>query len=236
MKKVLSSLLILSSLTLASEYYSKLEPVESYNIKSSVSGKVLYVNSQVEGKFVVNDTLVKIDDKINKIELKQTKEKLRTLQEVLSIEEEILESYKKVSSKSKFDKDNQKIKILNIKSSIVDLETKIATLKDSIENKQLKEKNRYIYDINVKEGDYVNPGSVLYTSKDTTSGKLEVFIPIDEAKIIKSKSIYLDGKKTDLKISKFYDIADSKHISSYKCEIVVPKPQTFSKLVKVEFK
>jgi len=236
MRKVLSSLLILSSLAMASEYYAKVEPVESYTIKSSVSGKVLYVNSKLEGKFVSDDTLVKIDDKLNKIELNQTKQKLRTLQEVLRIEEEILESFNKVSSKSKFDKDNQKIKILNIKSSIVDLETKIETLKDNIKNKNLTEKNRYIYNIDVNEGEYVNPGSTLYTSLDTTSGKLEIFIPIDEAKTIKSKTIYLDGIKTDLKISKLYDVADSKHISSYKCEIVVPKPQTFSKLVKVEFK
>ena len=69
-----------------------------------------------------------------------------------------------------------------------------------------------------------------------SAGKLEIYIPIDQAANIKNKSIYLNGLKTDLKISKLYKIADTTHISSYKCEIVIPTPKSFSNLVKIEFK
>ena len=71
---------------------------------------------------------------------------------------------------------------------------------------------------------------------DLSAGKLEIYIPIDKSAEIQNKSIYLDGIKTDLKISKLYTVADSTHISSYKCEIIVPSPKSFSNLVKIEFK
>jgi hypothetical protein len=121
-------------------------------------------------------------------------------------------------------------------SSISDLETKIATLKDTIAKKVLVEKSNYIYDIAVEIDDYVTPGVLLYSSMDLSAGKLVVFIPISDANDIETKTIYLDGIKTDLKISKLYKVADSTHISSYKCEIIVPMPKTFSNLVKIEFK
>lgn len=236
MKKIIFSLMLASSFSFASEYYAKLEPVVTYDIKSSVSGKVEYVNDAIEGKQANESTIIKIDNYVNKIDLKYSKEKLDTLEKILAIEEDTLKSYNKVSSKSKFDKDTQKVKILNIVSSISDLQTKIKTLEDTIKNKILEEKSNYIYDISVEEGDYVNPGSALYTAMDLSSGKLSIFIPLDEASTIKEKTIYIDGEKSNLTISKLYDVADSKHISSYKCEIIVPNPKSFSKLVKIEFK
>ena len=105
-----------------------------------------------------------------------------------------------------------------------------------ISNKVLKQNNSYIYNIAVEIGDYVNPGTLLYTAMDLSKGKLVIYIPIDSANDIKSKTIYLDGKKSDLTISKLYTIADSKHISSFKCEIIINSPKKFSKLTKIEFK
>lgn len=236
MNKFFYGLLFLGSVVFANEYYSKLEPFKTYEIKSSVNGKVIYVNDDAKSNEVSNTTIVKIDSTIDKIDLEQSKIKLSSLEDILKIEKNVLESFKKISSKSKYEKDNQKIKILNMQSSISDLKTKIATLEDTIAKKSLKEQNKYIYDINVEIGDYVNPGSALYTAMDISKGKLEVFIPIDKAQDIKTKDIYLNGKKTDLKISKLYNVADKQHISSYKCEIIVEKPKNFSKLIKIEFK
>ncbi len=236
MKKILNSLLILSTIAFAGEYYSKLEPFKTYNVKSAVSGIVTFINEEAKSKPVDKEVIVTIDSKVDKIDLEQSKIKLKSLKDVMAIEKGILESYKKVSSKSKYDKDNQKIKILNMESSISDLETKIATLKDTIDKKTLEETGTYIYDIAVEVGDYVNPGTELYTAMDISKGKLEIYIPIDKAADIRTKSIYLNGQETKLVISKLYDVADSKHISSYKCEIIVPDPKNFSKLVKVEFK
>ncbi|MEA2017876.1 MAG: hypothetical protein U9N59_05455 [Campylobacterota bacterium] len=236
MNKILSGLILISSIGFATEYFAKIEPISTYNVKSSVSGKVIYVNASLESKQIKNATIVKIDDNVNKIDLIQTQLKLNNLEEILRLEKSTLESFKKVSSKSRFDKDNQKIKILNISSSISDLKTKLKTLEDTISKKSLKEKNSYIYNISVEKDDYVNPGTLLYTAMDLSKGKVEVFIPISDAKTISSKTIYIDGKKTDLEISKLYNVADVKHISSYKCEINIPDPKQFSTLVKVEFK
>jgi hypothetical protein len=88
----------------------------------------------------------------------------------------------------------------------------------------------------VEKDDYVNPGTLLYEAKDLSKGKLEIYVPIGDVEAIKTKTIYIDGEKTDLKINKIYDVADSKHISSYKCEIIINNPKTFSRLVKIEFK
>jgi hypothetical protein len=236
MKKIISILVLLSSVAMASEYYSKLNPINTYTIKSASSGQVIFVNNKIESKTASNSTIVEIDSGIDKEDLKQSKIKLQNLKEILKIEEETLKSFKKVSSKSRFDKNNQRVKIFTISSSISDLETKIATLKDMISKKTLVEESNYIYDIAVEIGDYVTPGALLYSSMDLSAGKLEVFIPISQGDTIESKIIYLDGIKTDLKISKFYKVADDTHISSYKCEIIVPMPKSFSNLVKIEFK
>jgi hypothetical protein len=236
MKKLLIGLVLLNTISFASQYYAKVEPISTYKVKSSIAGKVVYVNNSIESKNIKYKTILQIDDKINQIDLKHSTIKLQNIRNILEIEKNTLKSFKKVSSKSKFDKDNQKIKILNISSSINDLEIKVATLKDIISNKLLKVKNKYIYNIAVEIGDYVNPGTHLYTAMDLTKGKLEIFIPIDEVKNIKYKTIYLNNKKTDLKISKIYNVADIKHISSYKCEIIILRPKEFSKLIKIEFK
>lgn len=228
--------LFFTTVGFATEYYAKLNPINTYTIKSSVSGKVVYVNNEIESKKANNNTILKIDSKVDEINLKQSKIKLSNLKETLKIQKNILESYKKISSKSKFDKDNQKITILGIASNISDLETSIATLEDQIDKKTLVEKDNYIYDIALEVGDYVTPGVTLYTAMDLSAGKLEIFIPISSAKDIKTKKIYLDGVETDLQISKLYDIADATHISSYKCEIIVPSPTQFSNLVKIEFR
>jgi len=236
MKKIITSILLTSVISFASEYYAKIEPIESYNIKSAVAGKITYTNSNVEGKSIQEITILKIDSKIDKIELAQTKLKLENYQNILTIEKNTLKSFNKVSSKSKFDKDLQKIKILNVESTISDLTTKVALLEDKISKKELQESEKYIYNIAVKIGDYVNPGTLLYQTMDLSSAKLEFFIPISLKDEIKTQSIYIDGKKTNLKISKLYKVADSKHLSSYKCEIILPTPKEFSKLVKIEFK
>ena len=235
--KIISFVLFLSSFVFGMEYYSKLEPYNNYVVKSAVSGKVIFSNDEVEGKSVNKKTkIIEIEHAVDKIDLDQTKNKLEVLNSMLDIQEKNYNRLYKISSKSAFEKDNQKIQVLNLQSSKSDLLIKIANLEDTIKNKQLFEENMYIYNISVKKGDYVTPGTLLYESKDLSKGKLEIFIPISDYDSFSNKTIYLDGQKSDLKIDKVYKVADSKHISSYKVEIVVDKPKVFSRLVKIEFK
>jgi hypothetical protein len=221
---------------LGSEFYAKVQPLKHYKVKSAVSGQIIKVNKALESNNVKNNYIIQIDSKIDKIDLKQTKIKLNNLKNILEIENNTLKSFNKVSSKSKFDKDNQKIKVLNISSSISDMIIKIETLKDKIAKKDIRVKNIYIDNIAVEKGDYVNPGTLLYSGYDLTKSKLEIFIPIDTIDLYKNKTIYIDGKKTNLKINKIYKVADTKYISSYKCEIILDTKIKFSKVVKVTFK
>lgn len=220
----------------ANDYYAKVEPINTYNIKSSLSGKVIYTNENSEAREVKNEIIVQIDDNINKIELKNAKIKKQSLQKMLKINEQTLKSYNKVSSTSKITKDKQEITILNNKINISDLDVRIKTLEDMIKNKTLKENNRYISNINVKKGDFVNPGTLLYTAQDLSAAKLEIFVSFDDIEKIKNKTIFINDKKSNLKINKIYKTADNIHISAYKVEIILKDINKFSSLVKISFK
>lgn len=230
-------MLILAFATLFSdEYFATLEPVNTYSIKSSASGEVIFANKNLEGKYVSDAVMIKLDKTLNETELDLTKQKIKVLEQMIEIEQRNYDRFKNLTSKSEFEKDAQKMKVLNYELQVGDLKTKVATLQETIDKKTVREKNRFIYNIAVKEGDFVNAGTLLYETKDLSRGKLEIFIPIDKAEIYQKMAIFIDGTKTNLKISKIYKVADSKYISSYKCEIVIPNPKKFSKLVRVEFK
>ena len=234
--RILWVFLFAISAVFANEYYAKLEPIESYQVKAAVSGKVIYSNSKIEGLKANNSTIIEIDSMVNKVDLEQSKNKLKYIDEMIQIEKNNYDRLNQVSSKSAFEKDTQKLKVINLETSKADMIIKIETLKDTISNKKLVEKSNYIFNIAVKDGDYVNPGTLLYEAKDLSKGKLEIFVPISQIENIKNKDIYLDGNKSDIKMLKIYDVADATNISAYKVELIVEDVKTFSRLVKIEFR
>lgn len=139
MRLVLISIFLTVSV-FASEYYAKLEPVQSYKIKSSVSGKVVYTNEEIEGKEANNSLIVQIDSNIDKIDLEQSKNKLSFINEMINIEQKNYDRLSRISSKPAFEKDSQKLKVVNLKSSKADIIIKIENLKDTISKKRLIEK------------------------------------------------------------------------------------------------
>ena len=234
--KILNLIFAISVVLNASEYYAKIEPLQTYNIKSAVNGKVVYVNDKLEGQSTNSDIIVKLDSKIDKADLKYTKSKIQTLNKIITIEKKTFSKFKKIRSKSQLDKDNQNIKILNIQNQLNDLIFKQTTLEDRLNNKVQSVKNKYISAISVKVGDWVNAGTLLFTTNDLSKAKLTIYVPIDSANEYTPKDIYLNGIKTQYKISKLFKVADAKHLSSYKCEIIINAPKSFSKLMKIEFK
>lgn len=234
--RILAISLLFINLLFANEYYAKFEPIDSFKVKASVAGKVIYTNDKIEGFNANNSTIVRLDSKINEIDLKQSLKKLELINSMIKIEEKNFDRLKNIRSKSAYEKDTQKLKVINFESTKADLQVKIDTLKDTIKNKKLIEKSNYIYKIAVKKGDYVNPGTLLYESKDLSKGKLEFYVPISMIDSIKNKTIYLDGIQSKLKINKIYKVADATHISSYKVQIVSENKKKFSRLVKIEFK
>ena len=234
--KIVVAFLTFCSLLIAQEFYSKIFPIDTFQVKSSVIGKVLSVKSNLENSFIKNKQIIKIDDYVDRIDYKESQNKLQNLSEILKIQKETYESYTKVSSKSKLERDTQFIQVLNTETSLSDLKIKLATLKNTLDNKNIVVENKYLASINVQVGDYVNPGTLLYTAYDLSKGKLEIFLPINEIENYKNKAIYIDGNKSDLKLHSISKVADLVHISSYKAEIIIENPISFSKLVKIEFK
>ncbi len=249
----------------AMEYYSKAEPKELFNIKSSVNGEVVFVNDILEGMESNGSIVIKIDDRIDVADLKASKKKLEFLnsnialkkqslqnsKKVLSIDRENYNRVKDLASYSTVQKDAKLLAMINSQNSYIsaksslenlktqkeDLKLKIITLQDRIDKKSIKvSKGDYIYKIYPSVGDYVNLGSKLMDVYDISKTLLVVYLSKDELVDISKKSIYLDGVKTSYKISKIWNIADSVNISSYRVEILIDKSKIFSKLVKIEFK
>jgi len=228
-------------------YYGKVEPIDTYTIKSDISGKVVEVNkSSVATNY--KGVVIKIDDYQDRINLKNYEIQVKNLKEILNSQLEILkrkkaiyESYKNLKSKSSYEKNlkffdyqNSLIAYNQTKNSISNLEAKIKSLKDTISKKNISFKN-YIYEIDVNRGDYVTFGKILAKTMDLSEAKIYIYVPINKIDSIKNKKIYIDDKLSDFKIDYIEKVADSKFVTSYKVKLVGKYP-TFSKIVKVEFK
>ncbi len=265
MKRFFLAISILHAALFAQVHYAKLEPVETYQIKSAVSGKVVFADLSKEGRIGTSAPVVRIDDIVDKEQKRALATTLEVLEETLALTEEMIENQERVyerdeayymrikdlKTKSKTEKDrvfaamaasrNQllslKEKRATLKRQIADTKYQLLQLQDRIEKKSVSAEGLYIYRVAVRMDDYVNPGTLLLTAMDTKKGKLTLFLDADEVENMDSKRIYLDGKVTDLKFSKVIKVADTVHISSYRAEIVIDSPKgLFSRLVKVELK
>ena len=263
MIKYLITFIFMTVTIFAEVHFAKLEPFSTITIKSEVNGKVLVAKQNLEGK-VANSLIVKIDDKLDREDLKNSNASLRLLSEMIKINRAVLPYLKKnvnkkytlykkvaplssssisqkdslfaayVSSKSQYSGTLEKV--LNLENQKVNIKQKIAILKDRISKKSLFVKNRYIYSINIKAGEFVTMGMPIATLSDISRAKLTLFLSKDELANIASKSIYINDKKTNLKFNKIWKIADKKYISSYKVEIILDPVDKFSTLMKVEIK
>lgn len=246
-------------------HYAKVEPFDNITLKAAVSAQVTKTKLALEGTKVTSATIIQLDDKLDKIKLDSSQESLKLINSMLKINQNILASlnaslerqkayYSRISnidSASKTQKDNAfyaytnaktqyfstKEKIDSLKKQRLDLEYEIAHLKDSISKKNIKVNHKFLYKLLVSSGDFVNMGTPLAQLKDLTAAKLVLFLETDELQNIKNKTIYIDDKATEYTISKIWDVADEKFISSYRTEIIITNPkENFSKLLKVEFK
>lgn len=257
--------LILPISMLAKVHYAKVEPYESVVLKSAVSAQVERVDLDAEGRMIRDGVVIQLDDHLDRMDINASQKSLGLLQTMLGINQEIVvslaealkrhrgyfERLNKLSTASKTQKDNAfssfvsaknqylstKEKIETLKKQILDMEYKIARLKDSIDKKSIRPKERYLYKLAVRKGDFVNPGSPLATIQDHTRAKLTLFLEPSELKGIGEKRVFIDGKETAYKVDKVWSSADEKFISSYRAEIYIDTPEGhFSRLVKVELK
>jgi multidrug resistance efflux pump len=218
-------------------HYAKVEPYESVVLKSAVSALVMDVDLDAEGTMVEGKRVVYLDDSLDKINLKTSKENLIILHETLKRQESYFQRIDQLKTASTTQKDNAFYGYASAKTQYLDMKYKIAQLEDSIEKKSIILHHMYLYEIMVRKGDYVSPGTPLASVVDASRAKLVLFLEPDELEQIGQKTVYLNGKKTDYKVDKVWRVADEKFISSYRAEIYIPAPEgSFSELMKVEIK
>ena len=135
----------ISICSLAFGYYGKIEPIESYNIKSDINGKVIEVNKTAEATNY-KGVVIKIDKYQDEVNLKNLKNQLNNFNLILDSQKQILkkkkgifETYNRLDSKSKFEKDlkfldyqNSLILVNQTKNTISNLKAQIEVLKDKI--------------------------------------------------------------------------------------------------------
>lgn len=249
----------------ASVYYAKVEPVQNYSIKASASGEVKNVFKEAEGRVSKGGVLIQIDDTLNKKELLSSEKKLKAYKTTLEFTKQNLLNTKEVQriktgnytriknlkTKSRVEKDNELVTLINAQNQTIslensiqnlliqinDLEYKIATLKDTIDKKSVSiEKGFLIYKTYVNRGDFVNVGASLVDAYDISQGKLTIYLSKEDIELAQNGTIYINGKATEYKIDKIWDVVDTQNISAYKAEILIPAPKRFSELLKIEFK
>lgn len=263
MKFLLFVFLLCNSL-FAKVYYAKVEPYELRDISSNVSGLITYIDEDLLGSKLSKKAYMRIDDELDVKELKYIDDKLEYLRDIVKVNEKVLENltlslqkkqenYNKVVSlkfKSSVEKDkeyydlitNQNLnlstqkEIQNLKIQITDLKLRQSQLQRSVKDKHFIANGFVLYEILVRPGQVVSISTPLAKVADTSRAKLTIFL--DEADVIDAKKriVYMDGKKTSYKISRILNIADSKNISKYMAQIIIPSPNIFSKLIKIELK
>jgi len=248
----------------ANVYYSKVEPYETKKIASNVVGVVTKVNEDLLGKKLSNESYIIIDSELDRDELASIEEKIKYLKSTVSVNEKMLQNLemslakksanydkvKKLKIKSSVEKDQEfynlvnsensslatKKEINNLKIQIADLELRKAQLQRSLKDKNLKAKGYELYSLDVKVGQVVMKGTALATLADTKKAILTIYLNEEDLKSAQKSVIYINTHKTDYKIDRLLNIADSKNISKYKAQIIIKAPKIFSKLMKVELK
>lgn len=246
-------------------YYAKVEPIASYVMKASYGGEVLESLKKFESTKSQGQRVLWLDDSLDKKELNASQEKLKSLRknvtlikqnslnakETARLREENYARMKDLKTKSKVEKENELITFLNAQTQYLSLEQSLETvmmqirdleyhsdfLKDKIAKKNIHvEKGFLIYKIYPTKGDYVSVGAPLVEVYDTRQGKLTLFLSLEDKQKADKRVIYIDGERSHAVIDKIWDVADTYNISTYRCEILLPEPTSFSVLKKIEFK
>ncbi len=260
--KILTLLLLAYSFLFSKVYYSKVEPYEFRNISSNVSGVIKFIDEDMIGKKLSSKAYIRIDSELDAKELRYIKDKLVYLKDTVLVNESILENLKKslirkrenykqienLKIKSRIEKDREfhdlvssenlylgtQKEINSLKTQITDLKLRQAQLTRSIKDKNLSAKGFILYSIDVKVGQVVGMSTPLARIADTSKAILTIYLDEADVSAARTRVVIINGEKTDYKISRILNIADSKNISKYMAQIIIKSPKIFSKLAKIE--
>ncbi len=226
--------LLLPIFLFANNYIAKIEPKDEFSIYANTNGEITFLDKTKEMS-IVNGVIVKIDNVLEKENLNLYQTQLKLLNEKLVILENYYNKYKTITGKSDYEKDEKYMQIIELKNSIKNLELSITNTKDILNKKEITLNNLYLKEFIVNKYDYVNAGTKIATAYDTSKAKLVLYLNKEYYKDIKSKEIYLDGKKSNATIKKLDITPDKTFISAYKAEIEIDS-KDFGQSVNVEFK
>jgi len=131
MRKILS--LFLPLIVSAQVHHAKLEPLETYVIKSAVSGLVIKADENQEGKLGSDNVIIQIDDKVDKAQYRALQQTLSVLKESLNLTQEMLKNSETVLKRDS-----------DYYFRIKDLKTKSKTEKDRIYATMIASKNQVL--------------------------------------------------------------------------------------------
>lgn len=226
--------LLLPIFLFANNYIAKIEPKNEFSIYANTNGEITFLDKTKEMS-IVNSVIVKIDNILEKENLNLYQTQLKLLNEKLVILENYYNKYKTITGKSDYEKDEKYMQIIELKNNIKNLELSITNTKDILNKKEITLNNLYLKEFIVNKYDYVNAGTKIATAYDTSKAKLVLYLNKEDYKDIKSKEIYLDGKKSNATIKKLDITPDKTFISAYKAEIEIDS-KDFGQSVNVEFK
>lgn len=255
-------ILLTAAYMFADTHYAQLKPFESYKIKAAVSGSVVDVKSELEGKQVQNTLIVQVDSAVDAVQLRALKVTLQQVQNQIQINQGIVanqeESLKRekahfervnsLETRPQTEKDSAFYSYINAQNQLLSTKEKlsslidkkestkhsIANLEDTIEKKQFV-LSGLVDSIAIREGDFVNQGALVATVKDVSKGKLELFLNADE---LEHSQVFLNGKHYEKGFSKIWKTTDDTHLSSYKAQIIIEDTDAyrFGELIKIEVK
>lgn len=236
--KNLISLLIGVNL-FANYYMGKIEPYQKFEIESEVSGAIEFVDISKDFTYIDRKSLiVEIDKSTQEIELEGLKNSLSIQTELLKLKMENAKAKEQVSKLSQYEKNLEKLAVLEIENSIANIETQIASLENIISKKSIYIDKKYLSKIYVNEKEYINMGEKLFESFDFSKAKITLFVREEDIENLNSKRVYVDDKISKFRVEKVSKLKDESRVSLYRVRVVKDKPdiESFSKIVKVEFK
>jgi hypothetical protein len=224
----------------ATEYVSQIKPYELHQVASNVAGRVEFVDSKLEFTYIDSKKLIiELDTKQDKIELDNLKERFSLAQRMVKIKENQYKSKRDIQRLSEYEKLSEEYLYLKERDNYKALSKNIDSLEETIERKSIKLDEAYLGKIYVNSGNFVNIGTLLFDSYDTSKLSIELFARAEDIENIEKKKIYIDGKVSDFKVEKVSNIKDTTNISTYYVKLIKPnndKSYLFSKIVTIEFK
>lgn len=242
MKQLLILISLLCSSTLFSkDFMAQIEPFQSYEIRSQTAGVIKFINNKLESSFVeTNEVLVQINSIDEKIELKKQRDSQNIQKQIVKIKQRNYQAKNKIKQLSLYDKNSEKLSLLESRKELLSTAQDIKKLQNEINKKVFRVENRYINEIFINQGEYVNEGDKLFDMFDISNLKIILYLSHEEIKGLDKSSIYIDGKKSDFKTYKIRKIKDEIKVSRYKVEFIKKNENLddyfFNKVVKVEIK